>query len=314
MLRTPNATRYLIGMIVAMLLWGMAWTAGKMAAAHASPQVAAFWRYAISFLSILPVIWMMKIPLKSDLKGIFYMILAGLLTSVFNYLFFAGLVHGQAGYGGTMVTALSPIITYLISIAFLGVTVAFWQIVALALGIAGAQILLRVPFEGLGFLNVDSIYFLGCAVVWAIVTIFAQKASKRAHPLFYTTVVFGIAGLTNMFLALPYHPFDLGAYDSVFWSTMIFIGLFPGTFSTALYFISAGKIGAHNTGVFMFIVPVGAIVSSWIVFDEQIALSTIVGCLLAFAAVILFNLKRNNEEMKETGLQGAVLRREDITK
>ncbi|MDM5272688.1 DMT family transporter [Sulfurovum sp. zt1-1] len=289
---TPNTTRYLIGMIVAMLLWGMAWTAGKMAAAHASPQVAGFWRYAISFISILPVIWMMKIPYKTDAKGLFYMIAAGLLTAAFNYLFFAGLVHGQAGYGGTMVTALSPIITYFISIAFLGVAVAFWQIAALTLGIVGALILLRVPFEGLGFLNVESIYFLGCAVVWAVVTIFAQKASKRAHPMFYTTVVFGVAGLTNMLLALPYHPFDFDSYDSVFWWTMIFIGLFPGTFSTALYFISAGKIGAHNTGVFMFIVPVGAIVSSWIVFDEQIALSTVVGCLLAFAAVLLFNVKR----------------------
>ncbi|UFH59694.1 DMT family transporter [Sulfurovum mangrovi] len=290
--KSQNSTRYLIGMIVAMLLWGMAWTAGKMAAAHATPQVAGFWRYAISFLSILPVIWMMKIPFKTDLKGVFYMIAAGLLTALFNYLFFAGLVHGEAGYGGTMVTALSPIVTYLISIAFLGVAVAFWQIVALTLGIAGALILLRVPYEGLGFLTLESIYFLGCAIVWAVVTIFAQKASHRAHPMFYTTVVFGVAGLTNMLFALPYHPFDVGSYDSTFWWTMIFIGLFPGTFSTALYFISAGKIGAHNTGVFMFIVPVGAIVSSWIVFDEQIAMSTIVGCLLAFAAVSLFGIKR----------------------
>ncbi|MBD3790978.1 MAG: DMT family transporter [Campylobacterales bacterium] len=290
--KTQNTTRYLIGMIIAMLLWGMAWTAGKMAAAHASPQVAGFWRYAISFLSILPVIWMMKIPLKTDAKGVLYMIAAGLLTAAFNYLFFAGLVHGEAGYGGTMVTALSPIITYLISIAFLGVAAAFWQIAALALGIAGALVLLRVPFEGLGFLNAESIYFLGCALVWAVVTIFAQKASRTAHPMFYATVVFGVAGLTNMLVALPYHPFDFASYDSLFWWTILFIGIFPGTFSTALYFISAGKIGAHNTGVFMFIVPVGAVVSSWIVFDEQIALSTVVGCLLAFAAVVLFTIKR----------------------
>jgi drug/metabolite transporter (DMT)-like permease len=287
-----NSTRYLVGMIVAMLLWGLAWTAGKMAASHATPQVAGFWRYAISFLSILPVIWMMKIPFKTDAKGIFYMVAAGLLTALFNYLFFAGLTHGEAGYGGTMVTALSPIVTYMISIAFLGITVTFWQIGALAIGVAGALILLRVPFEGLGFLNVESIYFLGCAVVWALVTIFAQKASRRAHPMFYTTVVFGVAALTNMLVALPYHPFDFASYDSLFWWTILFIGLFPGTFSTALYFISAGKIGAHNTGVFMFIVPVGAIVSSWIVYDEKLAMSTIAGCLLAFAAVLLFSIKR----------------------
>lgn len=74
--------------------------------------------------------------------------------------------------------------------------------------------------------------------------------------------------------------------------TIIFVGVIPGTFSTALYFVSAGKVGAHRTGVFMFIVPIGAIASSWVVYDEVVALSTVVGCMLAFAAVVLFTMKR----------------------
>lgn len=281
-------------MVVAMLFWGFAWTAGKMAAEHSNAEVAAFWRYAISFLSIIPVVWYMKTPLKTDKMGLLYMIGAGLLTSLFNYLFFAGLSHGQAGYGGTMVTALAPIFTYLMSIAILGTKVNNRQVAALSIGIFGALILLRVPFEGFAFLNVDSSYFLECAVIWAAVTILSQKASKRANPMFYTLVVFGITGFVNMLFALPHHPFDFYAYDSVFWYTIIFIGVLPGTFSTALFFLSAGKIGAHRTGVFMFIVPVGAIVSSWIVYDENIALSTVVGCVLAFVAVMLFNMKKTS--------------------
>lgn len=289
---SKNSTRYFIGMIVAMLLWGVAWTAGKAAAEHSNAQVAAFWRYAISFISIIPVIWYLKVPLKTDKKGFLYMLGAGLLTSLFNYLFFKGLSHGQAGYGGTMVTALAPIFTYIMSILILGVKVNGRQVAALSIGIFGALILLRVPFEGFAFLNVESSYFLECAIVWAFVTILSQKASKRANPMFYTLIVFGVAGFTNMLFALSHHPFDFGAYDGIFWANIIFIGLFPGTFSTALFFLSAGKIGAHRTGVFMFIVPVGAIVSSWIVYDENIALSTVIGCLLAFAAVILFNIKK----------------------
>jgi drug/metabolite transporter (DMT)-like permease len=237
----------------------------------------------------------MKNPLKTDKIGFLYMLGAGLLTSLFNYLFFAGLSHGQAGYGGTMVTALAPILTYLMSIAILGTKVSSRQVFALSIGLFGALILLRVPFEGFAFLNIESSYFLECAIVWAAVTILSQKAAKRAHLMFYTVVVFGITGLTNMFFALPYHPFDFAAYDSVFWYTILFIGVLPGTFSTALFFLSAGKIGAHRTGVFMFIVPVGAIISSWIVYDEQIALSTVVGCLLAFVAVLLFNMKKSSK-------------------
>lgn len=288
---TKNSTKYFVWMIIAMLFWGVAWTAGKVAAEHSNAQVAAFWRYAVSFISIIPVVWFLKTPFKTDRVGFLYMLLAGALTSLFNYLFFAGLSHGEAGYGGTMVTSLAPIITYMLSISFLGTKVSLRQVTALFIGILGAVILLRIPFDGFGFFDVQSSYFLGCAFVWSLVTVISQKASSRAHLMFYTFVVFGVTAFINMLFALPYAPFDFGAYDAVFWMTIIFIGVIPGTFSTALYFVSAGKVGAHRTGVFMFIVPIGAIVSSWFVYGEIVAPSTIIGCLLAFAAVVLFNMK-----------------------
>lgn len=289
----PNSKEwhYYALMTIAMLFWGVAWTVGKVAAEHSNAEVSAFWRYAISFLTILPVVFFMKTPLKSDKIGYMYMAASGALTSLFNYLFFAGLSHGQAGYGGTMVTALSPIFTYLISVAFLGLTVSVKQGFALVVGIFGALVLLRVPFEGFSFLNVDSSYFLGCAAVWSIVTVISQKATKRADPMYYTLVVFGITAFLNMVFAIGHHPFDFAGYDATFWGAIIFVGIVPGTFSTALFFLSAGKVGASKTGVFMFIVPVGAIVSSMAVYGESVAASTVFGCALAFAAVALFNAK-----------------------
>lgn len=280
---------YFAGMTVAMLLWGVAWTAGKIAALHANPEVAAFWRYAISFVTLIPLLWYMKTPFRSDRRGTMLMIAAGLLTSLFNYLFFAGVTHGHAGYGGTLVTSVSPILTYMLSILFLGVTVTFKEGIALAVGVVGALILMRVPFDGLGFLNLDSIYFVEGAIVWAVVTIISQRASLHVSPMLYTLVVFGVAMVSNMIPALPYEPFDFTRYDWVFWVTIAFIGIFPGTFSTALFFASAGKVGAHRTAVFMFIVPVGAILSSMAVYGEKVELSTLVGCALAFTAVVLFN-------------------------
>lgn len=293
-MKKESSALYFVGMIIAMLLWGVAWTAGKVAAHHSNAEVAAFWRYAISLASIIPLIWFLKSPLRSDRQGIMYMIAAGLLTSVFNYFFFAGLLHGQAGYGGTLVTSLSPIITYALSITLLGLSVSVKEILALTAGIIGALILMKVPSEGWGFLELDNIYFLAAALVWALVTIVSQKASKHATPMLYTTVVFGVAMTSNLLFALPHEPFAFTSYDATFWWTIIFIGIFPGTLSTALFFASAGKVGAHRTGVFMFIVPIGAIVSSMFVYGETIELSTVIGCLMAFSAVILFNIKKSS--------------------
>ena len=284
--------KYFIGMTVAMLLWGIAWTSGKVAAEHANAPVAAFWRYAISFITIIPVIIYLRTSFKTTGKGYLYMFLGGLFTALFNYLFFKGLSYGNAGYGGTLVTALAPIFTYFLSILIFKIETSAKQLFALFIGTIGAVILLRIPFEGLAFLDLNSIYFLQCAIVWAVVTIFSQKASKSTEAMFYTMVVFGITCFINMIFALPYHPFEFGSYDGLFWANIIFIAILPGTFSTTLFFLSAGKIGAHNAAIFMFIVPVGAIVSSWIVYGENIEISTLAGCLLAFASVILFNRKK----------------------
>jgi drug/metabolite transporter (DMT)-like permease len=296
--KEENKTKYFIGMLIAMLLWGVAWTSGKAAVEHSNIQVASFWRYTISFIGMIPVMIYMKRSLKTDLIGYIYMLLAGLLSAAFSYLFFAGLAHGEAGYGGTMVTSLVPLITYFLSILIFSTKVSAKQVFALGIGVFGAIILLRIPMEGLGFLNLDSIYFLVCAIVWSFVTVLTQKASKRVDPMFYTLVIFGITAFTNMIFALPHHPFEIGLYDSVFWLNILFVGLFSGTFAMAIFFASASRIGAHNTGVFMFIVPVGAIISSYFAYGEKIASSTIIGCLLSLVAVILFNKKSKLEKLK----------------
>ncbi|RXJ82809.1 EamA family transporter [Arcobacter sp. F2176] len=285
-------------MLIAMLLWGVAWTSGKAAVEHSNIQVASFWRYTISFIGMIPVMIYMKRSLKTDFLGYIYMILAGLLSAAFSYLFFAGLAHGEAGYGGTMVTSLVPLITYFLSILIFRTKVSAKQVFALGIGVFGAIVLLKIPMEGLGFLNLDSIYFLVCAIVWSFVTVLTQKASKRVDPMFYTLVIFGVTAFTNMIFALPHHPFEIGLYDSIFWLNISFVGLFSGTFAMAIFFASASRIGAHNTGVFMFIVPVGAIISSYFAYDEKIALSTILGCLLSLVAVILFNKKSKLEKMR----------------
>lgn len=128
-----------------------------------------------------------------------------------------------------------------------------------------------------------------------MVTIFSQQALKRSDPLFYSLIVFAVAAATNLLFALPYAPFDFAAYDATFWWTIVFIGLVPGTFSTTLFFLFAGRIGAHNTGVFMFIVPVGATLSAWAVYGETLTPSTIFGCMTAFVAVALFSLSRRKQ-------------------
>lgn len=279
-------------MIISMLFWGIAWSVGKVAVEHSSVELASFYRYAISFVAMIPIIYYLKIPFKTHRRGVMLMIIAGILTAIFNYLFFSGLKVGDAGYGGTLVTSLSPILTYILSIIFFSLIISTREIIALSIGILGALLILKVPQFGLGFISPQNSYFLIAALVWAFVTIVSQKSSKYTSPMLYTLVVFGVAMLSNLTTALPQKPFDISSLDSMFWLSVLFLGIFPGAIGTTLFFVSAQKIGAHKTGIYMFIVPIGAIGSSIIMFDEKIEFYTIIGCLLAFIAVFLFNMNK----------------------
>lgn len=179
--KQENKMKYFIGMLIAMLIWGVAWTSGKAMAEHSNAQLAAFWRYFISFITILPVIYFMKTPLKADKRGWIYMLAAGFLVALFNYLFFAGLTHGQAGYGGTMVTSIAPILTYLMSIVLLGTKVTTRQVVALSIGMFGAMILLRIPTEGFGFKSGQFIFFRSSSGL-GFCDHFGSKGFKKSTP------------------------------------------------------------------------------------------------------------------------------------
>ena len=107
-----NRTFHFFIMFLAMMVWGVSWPIGKIAAEHASPDVAAFWRYTVSLVSFIPVMLLMKPSYRAETAGVVITVIAGALTGAFNWLFFAGLSHGLAGYGGTIVTTMAPVLTF----------------------------------------------------------------------------------------------------------------------------------------------------------------------------------------------------------
>ncbi len=54
-------TKYFIDILLTMIFLGIAWTSRKVTISHLNAQVVAFWRYAIPFITIIPVVLYMKI-------------------------------------------------------------------------------------------------------------------------------------------------------------------------------------------------------------------------------------------------------------
>lgn len=280
---------YLALMLIAMASWGVAWPLGKVATLYAAPEVAAFWRYFISFLALIPILVWVRPPLAITGRGLAFTLFAALLTAVFNWLFFAGLAHGAAGYGGTIVTTMSPILTFLLSILIFKPRVRRAQILAVFVGLLGGIVLLRIPFSVAQLLNAGVLYFIWATLSWSLLTLITQCAAQHVHILSFSFIVFGVTAFLNLLLALPLEPFDMGR-PGAFWWSMAFIGIVAGTFATTLYFFASGRLGAGAGSTYMFVVPVGAIVSSYWIFAERPQVETLVGAALALSAVFIFHV------------------------
>ncbi len=162
------------------------------------------------------------------------------------------------------------------------------QYIGLILGIVGGSIILQLNDLSL-FLNGSNAYFLLCGIFWAGVTILSQLAHKHLHPIHYSFYISVIATVVAFFYAFDA---DLGAIftqDIEFWIALLYLAILGQTVATTIFFMASGKLGSEKTSSFMFLVPVFALLSAWIILDEVLQPHIIIGGALSMLAVYFIN-------------------------
>jgi len=274
-----------------MLLWGGGWTALKILTLDLPMDVIIFWRFFIMSLSFLPILYFFKIPIKLNTSNLKYILSSSVLNIAFMVSSFVGIKYGLAGSGSVIITTFSPVITFLfVAILFRNRLFAH-QYFGLLLGLIGGIILLQLTDFEL-FIDSSNIYFLLCAIIWAAVTILSQHAQKHIHPIHYSFIISLVATLATFVYAFNSDLMSVFTQGTRFWIAMIYLGVFGQTIATTIFFMASGKLGSEKTSSFMFIVPVFALLSAYIVLDEPIELHIIFGGIISIIAVYFINKKK----------------------
>ena len=195
-----------------------------------------------------------------------------------------------AGAGSVIITTFSPIMTFLLVAILFRTKLQTRQYFGLLLGLMGAYILLELH-DFSHFLNSSNLYFLLCATIWAGVTILSQHSQKHIHPLHYSFAISLIATVATFLYAKDA---DLGAvFDqgAKFWVALLYLAIFGQAIATTIFFIASGKLGSEKTSSFMFLVPLFALLSAWIILDEPMQLHIIMGGAISMLAVYFINKK-----------------------
>jgi drug/metabolite transporter (DMT)-like permease len=279
---------YFAGLIIlAMVLWGIGWPALKVVTASVDAEVVTFWRFFIMTLAFLPVLAWWKKPLRLSKKAALIIVASALLNAAFMFLSFWGVEAGTAGAGGVIITTFSPVLTALLTIWFFNAKVTRGQWLGLAVGILGSLVMLEA--WNLEVLRGGNLYFLLSALVWAALTLLSQKSHLHLEPVHYSFLLAVSATAVTFPVALPSGIWAVFEQDWRFWTALLYLGVMGQTVASTIYFVASGKIGSSAASSYMFLVPLSALLASYVILGEVPSLWLLIGGTISSVAIYIVN-------------------------
>ncbi|MBA3026172.1 MAG: DMT family transporter [Sulfurimonas sp.] len=284
-------------LILSMFLWGGGWTALKILTVEVSVDVMVFWRFFIVSLSFLPILYLLKKPLKINLANLKYVAGSSILNIAFMVSAFYGIKYGFAGSGSVIITTLSPVMTFLLVALIFKKRLQNIQYFGLILGIIGGIVMLQLNDFSL-FFNSANLFFLLSATIWAGITMLSQHSQVHIHPIHYSFLISIIASIVSFFYAYNSDLLAVLEMGSKFWISLLYLAVLGQSVATTIFYMASGKLGSEKTSSFMFLVPVFALFIAWLVLDEPIELHIVVGGFISVLALFFINKKSPTQTKK----------------
>ncbi|WP_083568516.1 DMT family transporter [Arcobacter sp. LA11] len=285
-----NKNLFYILMIFAMIFWGASWINVKVLSNYINEYEVVFLRVGISLISMIPILFYLKLSFKITIKTAVLVLFASLVLVLYSIFFFLGVKNGTAGLGGALVTTLIPINTFIIIALMQHKIISLKHSFALILGGFGVLTMLNIwEFNISDIFSIQNIYFLLASFLWPALTIISSKATKT-NPLIFTFYVYIVSSIIVYLFFIDYSLFEkIINFDYIFWLNIFVLSILATTFATSIYFIGIEKLGTKEVSSFIFLVPSSALVFSAVFLDEKITFNTLLGTICTVVAIYILN-------------------------
>lgn len=271
-----------------MFLWASSFVSAKVLALYINEHELVTYRYLITTLTMVPVLWALKIPFKIDIMSFIIAIISAIFLVAYTKLFFLGTDASTANFSGALITTLMPIIVYVI-LVFSGKKrpkTKDW--LALLIGIVGVSIMINIwQFKFDEVLNAATLLLVWAAFSFALLSI-STSYNEKVNPLSFSFYIYLVATLLNSIFFFDIVNGSILVMDKYFWFNMMLMSVGSTTFATTIYFFGMQKLGAKAT-VYTFLVPFFVILLGVIFLGESIHISTVIGSTITIIALLVIN-------------------------
>ncbi|OPL07945.1 MAG: hypothetical protein AVO33_02380 [delta proteobacterium ML8_F1] len=279
-------------MLLAVSFWAGAFIAGKVTANIVDPVTMTFLRFFIAAAALDGYYLARRRPLPLSLQIFKEALVLALVGMVGYHVLFYTALETTTGIHASLIAALNPFFTYLLSIVFLKTAVHKKKFLYIFSAIFFVSLIIvnfdfRSAFEQ-GINPGDLAMILG-VFLWASYSIILKGFIAKYEPMDLIAVVFNLTVL----LMVPFVDFkllgSLAALEGEVLASILYMGLFPTVFGYLIQQVHIKKIGPERTNIYFNLVPVVAVTLSVIILGESLGILSLFSGLGVVYSVYRFN-------------------------
>ena len=311
-----NMSTHLLLVLVA-VIWGSTWAAGRFLSyglnednpATLSPATSAWLRYAFA----VSVFFVWSISSRGERSFRFlppnreswvYSIWLGLLgTMAYQLLFMHGMSWTAAG-DASLIIPMNPVFTVLLAVPMLGQRISARMSVGLLIGIAGVAVVVGwSPNSGIPIEHriLGDLMVLLAALSWAATSNLTKimLSWESGYSSLEIVVWYSVTGWALLFPWVIAENWGSAVPDpsSAEWITIAYLGVISTVLSYVLFAKGIELIGPTAASSYVFLVPVFGVLGGWLLLDEEIGASMILGFVLIVVGVT--EVQRESERLSE---------------
>lgn len=279
---------HLLAIFVA-AVWGTTFINSKILIEQGlSPAEIMFLRFVIAYIGI--VIFSREKLWCNSLKDELLMVVLGISGgSLYFLLENTALVYTQASNVAIIIAATPLLTTLAVDLISRQERINRKIYYYSALSLIGVGL---VVFNGKFILKLNAlgdILTLGASVMWVIYSIVILKVQERYSSLMITRKIFfyGILTLLPYFLIEPMEISWTQLCEPVVAGNLLFLGVLASLICYIGWNVVIEKLGAVDSTNYLYLNPIVALVTSYLVLGERITWLAIIGTALILAGVIL---------------------------
>lgn len=269
---------------IAPAVWGSTYIVTTEFLAGFSPLLLAMLRALPAGLLLL--LWVRQWP-----AGVWWwriLILGALNFAVFWSLLFVAAQRLPGGVAAT-VGAVQPLVVIMLAALLLGMQLRPRLVLAALAGLVGVALLVLTPAASLDSIGIAAAF--GGAVSMAFGTVLTRKWQPPVSLLTFTAWQLTAGGL--LLLPLAWLPAEaMPAPDAANGLALAWLGLIGAALTYVLWFRGIARLGPHAVAPLGFLSPVTAVLLGWVVANQSLTASQLLGAIVVIASIWLAQAQR----------------------